>query len=91
MEVYLDDFNESVLRQIYNFKYSNATTRGDHSLSHITNFLKSLSPIQRGLTSEVRTSVNLVLVIPATNVVSGRRASGLRRVKSSSINDTAMP
>ena len=52
------------------------TTRGHHSFSHIINFLKSLSPLQRSLISEVCTLVNLILVVPATNAVSGRSAQG---------------
>ena len=51
------------------------------SIQDIVIYLKSLSPSQRSIMSEVCTLVKLLLVCPATNAVSERSASGLRRVK----------
>ena len=43
--------------------------------------VKSLSPAQHTIISEVCTIVKLILVSPATNAVSEQSASGLRRIK----------
>ena len=45
-------------------------------------FFKALIPAQLYLLSEVSTLLRLMLVMPATNVVSERSFSALRRVKS---------
>ena len=47
----------------------------------IKDYLVSLSPAARTLMSEVCTVLKLVLVMPATNAVSERSASALRRIK----------
>ena len=79
IKFYHDNFNESsLMTHLQLFSTTMQTTRDDCSLSHIINLLKSLSPIQRSLLSEVCTLVNLSLVTPATNAVSKRSASGLR-------------
>ena len=52
------------------------------SLRDVRNYLCSLSPDQQHNLSEVCTLLKLILVSPATNSVSERSASALRRVKS---------
>ena len=51
------------------------------TLRDITEYFKSLSPAARGSMSEVCTLLRILLVMPATNAVSERSASALRRVK----------
>ena len=62
------------------FKHSGNSSPTTHD---IKDYLVSLSPAARILMSEVCTAcVKLVLVMPATNAVSERSASALRRIKS---------
>jgi len=48
----------------------------------VINYLQNLSQAQRSLLSEVCTLASLILVMPATNAVSERSFSSLRRLKS---------
>ena len=57
------------------------TKQSQPRVSEIIDYVKSLSPCQCSIMSEVCTLVKLILVSPATNAVSERSASGLRRVK----------
>lgn len=52
------------------------------TLADIVTYAKSLTPSQKELLSEVCTLLKLILVMPATNAVSERTFSALRRVKS---------
>ena len=61
------------------FKHSGNSSPTFHD---IKDYLVSLSPAARTLMSEVCTVLKLVLVMPATNAVSERSASALRRIKS---------
>ncbi len=51
------------------------------TFSDITKYFRDMSPATRTSMSEVCTLVKLILVLPATNAVSERCASALRRVK----------
>ncbi len=51
------------------------------TLVEICDYFKSLSPAQRSCMSEIFTLLKLIMVIPATNAVSERSASAVRRVK----------
>ena len=53
-----------------------------HDLQSILKYLKELSHPQRTLMSEVCTLASLILVMPASNAVSERSFSSLRRLKS---------
>ena len=53
-----------------------------YDLQSVIDYLKDISPGQRTLLSEVCTIASLVLVLPATNAVSERSFSSLRRLKS---------
>ena len=53
-----------------------------YDLQSVINYLKDISPGQRTLLSEVCTIASLLLVLPATNAVSERSFSSLRRLKS---------
>ena len=51
------------------------------TLMEIRNYFKSLSPAQRKCMSEILILLKLLMMIPATNAVSERSASAVRRVK----------
>ncbi len=51
------------------------------TFSDICNHLRSLSPSQLAFVSQVALLVKLVLLMPATNAVSERSASAMRRIK----------
>ena len=58
------------------------TTSSPVTLADIVTYAKGLTPCQKELISQVCTLLKLILVIPATNAVSERTFSTLRRVKS---------
>ena len=51
------------------------------TLAAVKEYYQLLSPSQRSAMSEVCTLLKLLMVVPATNAVSERSASGMRRVK----------
>ena len=51
------------------------------TIFEIKNFILALKPQERSLMSEVCKVLQLVLVLPATNTISERSFSALRRVK----------
>lgn len=51
------------------------------TLMEVRDYFKSVSPAQRSCFSQVCTLLKLITVIPATNAVSERSASGVRRIK----------
>ena len=51
------------------------------TLAAVKEYFQLLSPPQRSALSEVCTLLKLLMVVPATNAVSERSASGVRRVK----------
>ena len=53
-----------------------------HNLASVLQYLRDCSNAQKELMSEVCKVVSLVLVMPATNALSERSFSSLRRVKS---------
>ena len=82
LEFYHDDFNASSLEShLLLLGTAMESSASPPSLLDVVETLKSLSPAQRCMMSEVCTIVKLLLVSPATNAVSERSASGLRRVK----------
>ena len=82
VDFYLDDFNEASLSsQLQLLGTAMDATVSQLNLVDIIDYVKSLSPAQLGIISEVCTLVKLLLVSPATNAVSERSASGLRRIK----------
>ena len=78
---YGSDFHREILKTQLTVLSSNFKDR-NAMLSDVIKFFKALSPAQRDLLSEVCTLLRLMLVMPATNAVSERLFSALRRVKS---------
>lgn len=78
---YGSDFQPEVLKTQLTVLSSNFT-QSNPTLSDVIKFFKAFSPAQRDLLSEVCTLLKLTLVMPATNAVSERSFSALRRVKS---------
>ena len=78
LKFYQDDFNSSSLRTQLQLLTTSMTICKQPTLSEIVDYFRSLSPAQRSCMAEL---LNLILVIPATNAVSERSASALRRVK----------
>ena len=78
---YGSDFHREILKTQLTVLSSNFKDR-NAMLSDVIKFFKALSPAQRDLLSEVCTLLRLMLVMPATNAVSERSFSALRRVKS---------
>ena len=79
---YGDDFVPSSLETQSEILTSAFTSSDEmQTLAAIKTFIKELSPAQQLSISKVCTVLKLIMVMPATNVVSERSASVLRRVK----------
>uniref|UniRef100_H3B876 HAT C-terminal dimerisation domain-containing protein n=1 Tax=Latimeria chalumnae TaxID=7897 RepID=H3B876_LATCH len=78
--LYKEDLDKERLATQLNVLYANMGA-GPVSLKNVVAFLKSLGQGQRHLYSMVMTLVELILLIPATNAISERSFSALRRVK----------
>ena len=82
LNFYKDDFVHSSLRlQLELLTTSFSSCEHQPTLIEIRDHFKSFSPAQRSCMSEIFTLLKLIMVIPATNAVSERSASALRRVK----------
>ena len=82
IDQYGDDFTTSSLTtqlEILTSAFSSSSEKP--TLATIKEHIVSLSPAQRVLISEVCTVLKLIMVMPATNAISERSASVLRRVK----------
>ena len=83
-DFYKDDFNEASLKvqlELFTTAYSQAERSSQPSLCEVVEYVKLLSPAMQSGMSEVVKLLTLILVMPATNAVSERSASALRRVK----------
>lgn len=78
---YYDDFEQSSLKLQLELLITLFSNQEKATLKNVRDHFKSLSPAQRGCMSEVCTLLKLLMVVPATNAVSERSASGVRRVK----------
>lgn len=80
---YKEDFDSGLLSMQLGVMSCNLPSDSSpHDLPSILEYLREISDLQRALLSEVCTLVSLVLVMPATNAVSERSFSSLRRIKS---------
>ena len=81
---YNNDFNEASLKvqlELFATGFSQTERCSHPTFCEVLKYAKSLSPaIQSGM-SEVMKVIKLLLIMPATNAVSERSASALRRVK----------
>ena len=81
---YKDDFNVASLKvqlELFTTAYGQAEQSSQPSLCEVIEYMKSLSPAMQSGISEVVKLLTLILVMPATNAVSERSASALRRIK----------
>jgi hypothetical protein len=82
-EFYMGDFDEGLLATQLGVLSSNLPSNSSsYDLVSVLDYLKSLSQAQKALMSEVCKIASLVLVMPASNALSERSFSALRRVKS---------
>ena len=81
-DFYKDDINKEQLNMQLSILSSNISCEPTHELHTVIKYLQGLSPPQRLLLSEVCVLASLILVMPATNAVSERSFSALRRIKS---------
>ena len=82
VDFYKDDFDADQLRMQLDILSANFPHESVHNLHDVMPYLKEISPVQRSLMSEVCKLASLILVMPATNAVSERSFSALRRLKS---------
>ena len=79
---YKDDFDRALLSaQLQNFGTSFAEKTETVTLGECVAFLRGLSQAQKSFFSEVCRLAHLILVMPATNAVSERSFSAMRRLK----------
>ena len=82
IEFYKDDFDHNQLYMQLGILSSNIPCESDQDLHSVIKYLQELFHAQRSVLSEVCTLASLILVMPATNAVSERSFSALRRLKS---------
>ena len=83
MQFYGDDFNPSLLKlhlEMLGTSFANSPSESS-AFPDVKEHMQSLSPGMQSSMSEAFTLLRLILVMPATNAVSERSASALRRVK----------
>ena len=81
---YKDDFNVASLKvqlELFATGYSQGEQSSQEGFCEVIKYMKSLSPAMQSGISELTKLLSLILVMPATNAVSKRSASALRRVK----------
>ena len=85
MEQYSSDFKSDLLKAHLEIFVSNFALpdvdRMSVTLRDVITYAKTLTEIQKDLMSEVCKLLQLILVMPATNAVSERSFSALRRIK----------
>ena len=83
LDFYKDDLvHSSVCPQLELLTTTFSSYENKPTLMEVRDYFKSLSPAQRSCMSKIITLLKLIMVIPATNAVSERSASGVCRVKS---------
>ena len=81
---YESDLNVHALEMQLQIFATNFTIEGKNtSIKDIWKYLRNISSAQRALLSEICVIAKLILVMPATNAISERSFSALRRVKTS--------
>ena len=79
-EFYGTDFNHDLLKTQLNVLHTNSEP-SLRDLKSVIAYLKTLNEVEKTFYSEVISVVKLILVMPATNAVSERSFSALRRLK----------
>lgn len=80
-EVYKDDLDTDRLAVQLETLHTNLKEEKDMNIHDIIKYIKSLSSTERSLLNEVVTLTTLIMVMPATNALSERSFSQLRRIK----------
>lgn len=80
-QFYGEDLNQRRLETQIKVLHTNAAEHGVNALTDVVSFLKGLNSVEREFYSEVIKVVKLIFVMPATNALSERSFSSLRRVK----------
>ena len=81
---YKDDFHEVTLKvqlELFTTGFSQTEQSSQPTFCEVIKYVKSMSPAMQNGMSEVMKLIKLILIMPATNAVSERSASALRRVK----------
>ena len=82
LKFYANDLTSSPLKTQLQLFTTTLSTYEQPTLREIVDLFKSMSPAQRNSMSEICTVLKFIHVVPATNAVTERSASALRRVKS---------
>ena len=78
---YRGDFKEEQLKLHLDILANTLPQSNEHNFHSLVGFIRKLSPAQRALMAEVCTLISMILVMPATNAISERSFSALKRVK----------
>jgi hypothetical protein len=81
IEFYKDDFDRDQLALQLEIFSTNIPIESAENLNSVISYLQQLSAAQKSLLSEVCKLAHLILIMPATNAVSERTFSSLRRLK----------
>ncbi len=80
-DLYHDDFNRSTLEAQLSCFHSNYSIKEDIGIADIIQLLKDMSVAEISLFSQVIKVARTLLVVPATNSISERSFSAMRRIK----------
>eukprot|EP00117_Sycon_ciliatum_P012838 scpid52838/ scgid13749/ Zinc finger MYM-type protein 1 len=80
-ELYGEDLDSNLLLTQFSLLQTQLTSDDDVTFRSVLKFLRGYSTSQRQLLSEVVKLVRLILVSPATNAISERSFSAMRRIK----------
>ena len=81
LKYYNDDLDPFLLGTQLELLASAMTSINKPTLHDVLGYVRSLSPGQRASMSQLCVLLTLILILPATNAVSERSASSLRRIK----------
>ena len=79
--LYKDDFTRDVLQVQLSTLHVNYSIKNETGIHGIIEVIKNMSAAERSLFSEVVKVIRIVLVAPATNSISERSFSAMRRIK----------
>ena len=79
--LYQDDFNRETLQVQLSTFHVNYSIKEETGIHGVLEIVRSMSVAERSLFSEVVKVIRTVLVVPATNSISERSFSAMRRIK----------
>jgi len=80
-DLYHDDFNRDTLQVQLSTFHANYSIKEETGIHGVLEIVRSMSVAERNLVSELVKVIRTVLVAPATNSISERSFSAMRRVK----------